>query len=55
MMMMMVYVTAVLKVGLELVSADVSEKYIHLIPSLLSLHSLSYHVIIENTVYSWTH
>lgn len=52
---MMVYVTAVLKVGLELVSADVSEKRIHLIPSLLSLHSLSYHVIIENTVYSWTH
>lgn len=40
---------------LKYVPAEVSEKHIHLIPSLFSLHSLSYHVIIENTVYSWTH
>lgn len=48
------YVTAVLKVGLELVSGDVSEKCIHLISFTVCLSGLCYHGNTENTVYSCT-
>lgn len=51
----MVYVTAVLKMGLELVPGEVGEKCIHLIPFTVCLSGPCYHGNIENTVYSCTH
>lgn len=51
----MVYVTAVLKVGLELVPGEISEKCIHLILFTVCLSRPCYHGDNENTVYLCTH
>ncbi len=51
----MVYVTAVLKVDLDLVPGDVSEKCIHLVLLTVCLHCPCYHGNIEDTVYLCTH
>lgn len=51
----MVNVTAVLKMGLELVPRGVSGKCIHLIPFTVCLSGPCYHGNIESTVYSCTH
>lgn len=48
----MVYVTAVLKVGLQWVPGEVNEKCIHLIPFSVCLSGPCYHGNIENSVYS---
>lgn len=50
----MVSVTAVLKVGLELVSGGVREKCIHLIPFTVCLSGPCYHGNTESIVYSRT-
>lgn len=51
----MASVTAVLKVGLESVPLEVSEKCIHIIPFTVCFSGPRYHGNIENTVYSCTH
>lgn len=51
----MVYVTAALKVGLELFPGGVSGKCIYLIPFTVWLSGPCYHGNIESTVYSCTH
>lgn len=53
--MVCVCVTAVLKMGLESVPGEVSEKCIHLIPFTVCLSGPCYHGNIENTAHSRTH